>query len=369
MFVAGAGGLWFWDAQKRLAIAERSSSEWQQIADELRGRLIEVDRKLEGVQDRQRAIDARLGETASSQRVLREELLGIGDRAALLEDALTRLAQTRQEGAQAMLLDEAEFLLLAGEGRLRLFRDQDAAIRALTLADAALAGLQEPIYATLRQTLAQEIAALQAMPADPLLLARARINALLAELATLPAPADTRPPDAPSQSRLAALLGQLITVRRLDESGAPLDPQIRAARLAAFGLQLQLQLAALERGEPVEGFAAGSSFQAGLISLFDRTDPRVAPHIEALGSLDLTPAAIPPAAGATLRELRGMRATRRLGQPPPALLLIEPTEPAAEPAADPAAEPEAVPGAAPTAAPIDQPPTPTVEAAPPVERE
>jgi len=309
----GAAGLWFWDAQKRLAIAERSSDEWRQIADELRGRQVEVDRELEGLRDQQRSIDNKLSDAASGQRVLREEVLGIGERAALLEDGIARLAQTRQEGAQAMLLDEAEFLLLTGHERLLLFRDAGAAVRAFTLADAALGGLQDPVFAPLRLTLAQEIAALNALPADPLPLARSRINALLAELDTLPSPLQDAAIGADSSSRLLELLGQLITVRRVDEAGAPVDPLLRGAQLTALRLRLQLGLAALERGDAAGWSASLTAINADLTTLFEATDSRVVAHQQALAGLQ-SPTPSPPASvGATLRELRGLRATRRLG--------------------------------------------------------
>jgi uroporphyrin-3 C-methyltransferase len=307
-----AGALWFWNAQTHLAQAERSRNEWQQVAEELRGRQLEVDRELEALRDRQRLIDTRLTDNASVQRVLREELLGVGERAALLEDALTRLAQTRQEGAQAMLLDEAEFLLLTGEERLMLFADPAAAIRALTLADAALAGLQEPIYAPLRQTLAQEIERLQALPSDPLPLARARVAALLADLPRLPPPPSELASSSADPSPVLALLGKLVTVRRLDESGAPLDPLLRGARLAGLGLRLQLGLTALERGDWAAWEQARSQASEEFPILFDTADPKAAAHRDALAAV---PAAAPtPSIGNTLRELRGLRTTRRLSE-------------------------------------------------------
>ncbi len=336
-----AAGWWLWQAQQRLQLAERSGAAWQDAMAEVSARQAELDRALQALQDRQRTIDSRLQDTASNQRVLRDEMLGIGERAALLEDALARLAQTRQEGAQAMLLDEAEFLLLTGAERLQLFRDHAAAARALTLADAALAGLQEPIYAPLRQTLAQELDALRAMPADPAPVARSRIHALLADLPRLPPPPDSGSDTARSDSRLLNLLGQLVTVRRLDDGGAPLDPTIRAARMAAFALRLQLLLAAIERDQWSDGDRQLAAARSELEQLFDRRDPRVAAHAAALSNLTPPASVALPELGATLRELRALRATRRLGElaPVPATPPVQPREPAA-PRPAPLLEPE-----------------------------
>ena len=78
----------------------------------------------------------------------------MGERAALLEDAVARLADNRLRGEVMLRLNEAEFLLLLGEERLRLFGDVPAAIQAYNLSEAALASLDDPVLATLRQTLA-----------------------------------------------------------------------------------------------------------------------------------------------------------------------------------------------------------------------
>ena len=46
----------------------------------------------------------------ATNRVLRDELLGLGQRAALLEDSISKLADPERHGAQALRLDEVELL-------------------------------------------------------------------------------------------------------------------------------------------------------------------------------------------------------------------------------------------------------------------
>lgn len=338
---AAAGAAWWvWSTQQALKLADTEQAEWRGLVEELRSQQLALERELAGLRDRQRSLDTRLGDSAGSQRVLREEVLAVAERAVLLEDAIARLAQSRQEGAQAMLLDEAEFLLLMGEERLLLFRDPAAAIRALTLADAALAGLQEPAFATLRQTLAQEVATLKAMPPDPAPAARSAIGALLADLPQLPAPGVEAAP-AEDRSRLSELFAQLVTVRRLGADGAPLDPLTRSARRAALALQLQLGVAALERGD-AQGWSSALAIGREALAaneLVSATDARVQAHAQALAGLSAGPAAA-PTIGATLRELRGLRATRRL---------VAPALPAATSAAFPPAEQPAARSPAPPA--------------------
>ena len=73
----------------------------------------------------------------------------------------------RAGGAQALRLDEIELLLGIGQQRLRLDDDIDGARRALALAAPLLDGLDDPAYLNLRQALAQEQAALQALGMNP----------------------------------------------------------------------------------------------------------------------------------------------------------------------------------------------------------
>jgi uroporphyrin-3 C-methyltransferase len=308
---AAAGGIWL--SQQRAERADRTQMEWQQVADELRGRQTEVDRSLDALRARQQTTLERLDDVAASQRVVRGELLGISERSSLLEDALTRLAQSRQEGAQAMLLDEAEFLLLTGEERASLFNDPASAIRAFALADSALASLDEPIYATVRPTIAAEIASLRRLPADRRAPLRASLSRVESELRQLPTTGDAGDKGA-DKSRIAELLGQLVTVRRLDEAGAALTPLARAARMDTIGLQLRLALSAYESGDH-PGFVNGINAAVAMAEpLFDDDNQ---PAQAALSQLrELSAAAAPiemPALGAALAELRGLRAMRRIG--------------------------------------------------------
>ena len=69
----------------------------------------------------QRAQLQRLQQADATNRVLRDELLGIGQRAALIEDTVSKLADPDRHGAQALRLDEAELLLTADARLARCF--------------------------------------------------------------------------------------------------------------------------------------------------------------------------------------------------------------------------------------------------------
>lgn len=269
----------------------------------------------------QKSLETRLADANATNKILREEVLAMGERATLLEDAVARLADNRLRGEVMLRLNEAEFLLLLGEERLRLFGDVPATIQAYTLADAALAGVDDPSLATLRQTLAQELRVLREVPVDPRPALRAELAQLAITLPVLPESraGEVRGTDA-NDSRLVRLLSDLVKVRRVSERDAVLGPVQRETTLAAMRLQLELAQAALARPD-VAAFRQALDASATLATqLFDAGDAHVAHLVERLRVLRAT-TLVPefPALGATLQELRGLRATRSVGMQLPPL--------------------------------------------------
>src|SRR5690606_38445881 len=115
----------------------------------------------------QQGIEQRLADTQARTGLLREEVLGVGQRAAIVEDNLREFTAQASEGAEALRLDEVELLLGLAQARLVVSGDAEGAIRSLALAQQALAPLPEPEHINLRQTFTQDLAALRALPADP----------------------------------------------------------------------------------------------------------------------------------------------------------------------------------------------------------
>lgn len=278
-------------------------------------RLQSLERSLEQVREGQQRLSQRLDSSTATNQVLREEILGMGERAGLLEDAVARLAQSRMSGESVLRLNEAEFLLSMGAERLSLYADVPSAIQALTLAEGALAGLDDPALATLRQTLAQELIQLRELPPDPRPRLRAELAALAGQLAALPASREEAVALVkPEDSRVRQLLGQLVTVRRVDPQASLLGPSQRQAALAAITLQLDLAQAALARPDEDAFRAALDRIEHATGGLFDTDADAVTRWFARLAELrqaDLSPQL--PALGATLRELRGLRAVRQVG--------------------------------------------------------
>jgi uroporphyrin-3 C-methyltransferase len=76
-----------------------------------------------------RAQSQRLQDAAATNRVLRDEVLALGQREALLEDSLGKLNDNTRRGSEALHLDEVASMLALGERRLRIAGDLDGARR------------------------------------------------------------------------------------------------------------------------------------------------------------------------------------------------------------------------------------------------
>ena len=288
---AGLYGWHHWQArQQRL---QEAASERQQA----------LESRIDALRQAQRAQSQRLLQAEATNRVLRDELLGIGQRAALIEDSLGRLADPDRHGPQALRLDQIELLLVIGQQRLLLDDDVAGASRALALAAPLLDGLDDPAHLNLRQALVQEQAALQALGADP----RARAAILLDRL-------DAGIPDVvPAEGASAApmpwhqrLLARIVQAQPTSRAGLRERADREAAR-AALQIEIALARAAIERRD-----------QAGLRRALPRIDGWLRrlhaghaglgekrKHLAALETLELRQST--PLAGSTLQELRRLR--------------------------------------------------------------
>lgn len=346
-------GAYLWNELQRARSAAATGEAWRLEAESLAARLDSLDRQLGQLDGGRRSIDERIGEVASNQRVIRQELLGMGERAATIEDAVARLSDQRLRGETTLRLNEIESLLVLAEQRLLLARDPEGARTALRLAQSALETLDDPLYAGLALPLRAELAQLQQLPADPLPALRRQLGDLLTAAPSLPRRPLSGAPSSEANGglgRLGQALGELVRVRRIDASDSTLAGSARAAALEALQLDLRAALAAAESRDPAGLAAALERFKPLFERLFDPADARVRGFAEALAGLD--PQALAPrlpALGASLAELRALRGSRlRLQAPVPATDAPR-TDAAAESAGDAAAaEPAATDSASAT---------------------
>lgn len=297
--LAGALGVGAWQWQARETRREAEAADAQL-------RLAALEERLDALRLAQRGQQGRLQHADATNRVLRDELLALGERAALFEDALARLAQREAAGQQALRLDEVEFLLAAGVQRAQLMGDLDGARRAYALAAGVLDSLADPALTDLRQTLAHERAALDASGVDPRTHALARL-AVLGRTLTSPPPASTATTDSTPGWR--RVLGALVDVRP-SASAAPLRAADRAAWQATLQLELALARAAAERRDTAAFRAALSRADLALRALWPASTARARAlaGLRALSTHALSPTL--PALGTTLQQLRQRQSPR-----------------------------------------------------------
>jgi len=287
-----------WRAREQAQAAD-IAQQWQAL-----------DARIDALRVDQRAQAQRLQQADTTNRVLREELLGIDQRAALLEASVQRLGDPERHGIQALRIDEAALLLGQGEQRLRLSGDLDGARRAYALAAGVLAVVDSagPAGAGLlnaRQSLVQEQAALDAVGADPKITAASRLNAFAATL-SLARPRVTSASGQATWWRRA--FAHLIDVRPVDQAvAAPGADQ--AAAFAALQLEITLARAAVERRDAAAFRAALARADGWLLRLWPDS-PALRQRRAQLSALRQLPLQLNvPGLGSTRAQLQALAST------------------------------------------------------------
>lgn len=283
--------------------------------------------ELKGTQDRLGTQVATLAARIdSSQAAIRNDLRGLRELPAQVGELGQSVEElrTRTEAPQrAWVRAEAMYLLELGERRLKLENDVRTAIVAMEAADARLATLDDPAVTGVRRLLAEEIAALRAVPIPDLSDVLARIDSVEAAIPQLPVlgvpvtrgqrPATANPSDGPVErglDRLRVALRDLVSFRRIDPATSRLVTQEEES-LRRQHLDLLLFSARVAAMEP-DGPAYRQALQAAadwLGQYFDTSDPRTAEVQAELAALSATSIAppLPPVGGAARQLHRVMR--------------------------------------------------------------
>jgi uroporphyrin-III C-methyltransferase len=306
----GALAWWYFDRQMRERDTGRSDEMAAQIA-----ALTQSNEQLRRDVD---SVRSRYNDADSMNRGIREEVLSFGERSRALEDAVANLSEQRVNNRDAMALNEAEFILqLAGE-RLALFRDANGAMAAYRLADSALAAAEDPLFASVRQTISAEMQALEAakpMQTRATLTTLASLRGSLASLPTRPNPASKPPTTVAQRSRLREILDQFVRVSRDDESPA-FSARNEELTRSLVAIDLRAAEAALFARDQETFDAALKRARGGIDSVFDTDAAAVRSAIASIDELIATPLSPPlPELGTALGELRNLRTTRALSQP------------------------------------------------------
>jgi uroporphyrin-3 C-methyltransferase len=226
-------------------LAHQSSSALDRVQSD-DGSSSDIAAAITAMRREQHGLAQRLSDSSTNNKILRDEVLGLSERSALLEESVARASGPRAQGEQALQLDEADLLLTIGQQQLQLAGDLPNALHAYALADSTLAASADPNLLDLRQTLAQEITALRALPPDPRATLGGRLDALEAGIDALPTATIAPPQHDAHAPLLDRMLGSLGNVQRGDTRDL-LSPAAREAGMTALRLEFAVARLALER--------------------------------------------------------------------------------------------------------------------------
>jgi uroporphyrin-3 C-methyltransferase len=294
-------------------------SQFDDRVDRVRRQVTELRASRDRLAGQVSTLNARL---ETSQNALRSELRGLKElpaQVAVLGRGVEELKARTEAPQRAWARAEALYLLDLAERQLYLDRDVGTAIAAMEAADARLAALKDPAMTDVRRLLAQDLAALRAVPLPDLPAILARIAKLEDAVPGLPVvgvpvtresrvDAGPEPKGAFQRAlrRIVDALGGLVSFRRVDPATSRLvSPEEESLRRQH--LELHLFAARVAAMQP-DGAAYTQSLQAAgtwLTQFFDPSSPQVAAaqaEIAALGSANVEPAR--PAIGAAARQLQ-----------------------------------------------------------------
>jgi uroporphyrin-3 C-methyltransferase len=327
VLILAAAGYGYWRLQGieqgHEATVQTEASAAQKLRDE-----VDVLRHIaDASKSEAQTLRSRLDDTAKVNESLRAQVLSLSERARLSEDAIANLAEKRLSGHDALLLNEAELLLVLAQERYALFADPAPALAAYRLADAALAQANDAAFASVRQSVGTEMTALSALESNHPASIQQSLAQARESLAQLPtAQRGDAAEDTDKTSRFSRIFGQFIRIRRDDDAGGRFgrnDPLLARALLDASLRDAQAALLIRDASRWQQALATA---RTQLAHDFDAASPEVTKLQATLDTLAKT--AIAPAApnvlGAALNELRNLRTTHVQAAP-----AAEPAKPAA----------------------------------------
>lgn len=311
------GGWAAWQVSRMLRTTDFINAHNMQLT----ARLDAVQRNADNANAQQQALERRLTDVESDGRALRDNVQDLDQRVRNLETALANVSDQHLSGHDALLLDDTEFLLRAGQQRYVLFHDADGALRAYTLAAQALAQVTDPAFTPVRAGVANERAALVAATPPSRQQALAALNTLRTQLPALPMATPEVGAGSTSQtgawSRLWRAFGGILRIERDQSTPLPAADARFARELAALDLA-QAQAALLANDD--DGYrAALQRVDATLGAHFDGHDAAVrSARANVRELLAAHPAHPAPTLGGALAQLRDLRATHALQSIAPA---------------------------------------------------
>ncbi|HEY0917221.1 MAG TPA: uroporphyrinogen-III C-methyltransferase [Solimonas sp.] len=300
MAAVAAAAFWVWQQQQRL-VKDNSRHE------ELIGRL---SRNLARLESESKTLDTRQADLVAVMQRNSAETADFGRRIDEHDQVVGNLNEQVVGGRNRFVMASIENLLLLANDRLQIARDPVSALVALQEADQRIASLRDPRLFNVRQAIAEERTALQAVPQPDYTSAALTLSSLSGRAEQLPlrarapdhyesamrepaaAVADSTRWERFKASVTQALRGMFTLRRNQGPEARLLAPQDEALVHHVLMLRLEAARAALLRGDTVSFRDACAGSAAWLHQYFRAEDPAVRgalADLDRLRALELSP--------------------------------------------------------------------------------
>lgn len=269
-------------------------------------RLLSVEQSLAQLERERSNLQQRISDSSNRTNLLRDEVLGVTERAGLIEDSIRELSRSERSAQDSLRLNEAELLLIIASERWQLSGDLPGSLQATELASKAINTLKDPQWVNLRQTIAQELLAFRALGPDPRLSAKGELDALEAALPQF-APSTGQASRAQNSEHGATrLLNALIRIQPTGQQTL-ITPSDKHAAKTALELEMASARMALNLRNSADFKASIVRINQWLVRLYANT-PQLKDRRAKLLAIANTPLNMPMLlAGSSLAELQRLK--------------------------------------------------------------
>jgi uroporphyrin-3 C-methyltransferase len=332
LLTLAAVGYMIVEDRRTRAVEEASSQSLERLAgrvDESRESLSSLDDNLDDLVSSDEALESRIANLQDEFERGSELLDSLPGRMSNIENSVAALQGASAGARDTWLLAEAEYYMQIANAQLQLGNNPQLAMLALEMADERVVQMADPALTDVRRSLADELAALEAMEKPDLQGATLTLASLARVVDSLPlraagstaGSADSVPDEEAGAASRAwasvkeAMSGLVKVTPPDEETRALLTPD--AAQLIRSNLALQLQAArlALLRGEQAIFDQSLEDADALLAEYFDSRSAQVASAQETIAEIrDTMVAVTAPDISASLRLIRQFRVLSETAQ-------------------------------------------------------
>ena len=263
------------------------------------------------------------GQDQASINAVQGSVRSLEQRLSVTESGLVSVAANNQNSSMELDIAEIDYLLRVASERLQLFSDPAAADLALQSADLMIEALNDPMYLSVRQRIADSRQALASVPDVDRVQLSARLSDMQSQIPGLPFRGEAGVADVPVLADDAGwwesfkhTLSSLVTVRRrVPEEDEMLSLEDKDYLRQGLWLQLESARLALMRND-AGTYASSLNRVEATVEQFFQADSREAQSLLAdvvsLNQAEIAPGM--PDISAPWTQLRQLRDSRRLLQ-------------------------------------------------------